>query len=34
MDVIQIPAVAIFMAMLSTFAIAMLVVTLGDAIRH
>ena len=34
MDVIQIPAVALFAGMLSSFAIVMLAVTLGDAIRR
>jgi hypothetical protein len=34
MDVIQIPAVAIFMSMLTSFAVVMLFVTMGDAIRH
>lgn len=33
MDVIQIPAVALFMGMLSSFTVAMLFVTVGDAIR-
>jgi hypothetical protein len=33
MDVIQIPAVALFTGMLTSFAIVMLAVTLGDAIR-
>jgi hypothetical protein len=34
MDVIQIPAVAIFTGMIISFAIVMLAVTLGDVIRH
>jgi hypothetical protein len=34
MDVIQIPAVAIFTGMLTSFAIIMLVVTVGDFIRR
>jgi hypothetical protein len=34
MDVIQIPAVAIFMSMLTSFAVVMLVVTVGDFIRR
>ena len=33
MDVIQIPAVAIFTAMIVSFAVVMLFVTLGDVIR-
>jgi hypothetical protein len=34
MDVIQIPAVAIFTGMLTSFAVVMLVVTVGDFIRR
>jgi hypothetical protein len=34
MDVIQIPAVAIFTGMLTSFAVIMLVVTVGDFIRR
>jgi hypothetical protein len=34
MDVIQIPAVALFMGMLTSFTLAMLNVTVGDAIRR
>ena len=34
MDVIQSPAVALFTGMLTTFAIVMLVVTVGDVIRR
>jgi hypothetical protein len=34
MDVFQIPAVAIFAGMLTSFAIVMLVVTVGDVIRR
>jgi hypothetical protein len=34
MDVIQIPAVAIFTGMLASFAIVMLVVTVRDVIRR
>jgi hypothetical protein len=34
MDVIQIPAVALFMGMLTSFTMAMLYVTVGDAIRR
>lgn len=33
MDVLQIPAVAIFTGMLVSFAVAMLFVTMGDVIR-
>ncbi len=34
MDVIQIPAVALFMGMLTSFATVMLFVTVGDAIKR
>jgi hypothetical protein len=34
MDVIQIPAVAIFTGMLTSFAIIMLVITVGDVIKR
>jgi hypothetical protein len=34
MDVIQIPAVAIFTGMLTSFAVIMLVITVGDVIKR
>ena len=34
MDVIQIPAVAIFTGMLTSFAVIMLIITVGDVIRR
>ena len=34
MDVIQIPAVALFMGMLTSFAAVMLFVTVGDTIKR
>jgi len=34
MDVLQIPAVAIFTGMLTSFAIIMLVITVGDVIKR
>jgi hypothetical protein len=34
MDIIQIPAVAIFTGMLTSFAIIMLVITVGDVIKR
>jgi hypothetical protein len=34
MDVIQIPAVTIFTGMLTSFAIIMLVITVGDVIKR
>jgi hypothetical protein len=34
MDVLQIPAVAIFTGMITSFAVILLFVTVGDAIRH
>jgi hypothetical protein len=34
MDVIQIPAVAIFTGMLRSFAVIMLVITVGDVIKR
>jgi hypothetical protein len=34
MDVIQMPPIALFLSMLTSFTLAMLYVTVGDAIRH
>lgn len=34
MDIIQIPAVAIFTGMLTSFAVIMLIITVGDVIKH
>lgn len=34
MDVLQIPAVAIFAGMITSFTIILLCVTVGDAVRH
>jgi hypothetical protein len=34
MDIIQIPAVAIFTGMLTSFAVIMLVITVGDVIKR
>lgn len=34
MDVFQIPAVALFTGMMAAFAMVMILVTVGDAIKH
>jgi hypothetical protein len=34
MDIVQIPAVAIFTGMLTSFAVIMLVITVGDVIKR
>jgi hypothetical protein len=34
MDIIQIPAVAIFTGMLTSFAVILLIITVGDVIKH
>ena len=34
MDIVQIPAVAIFTGMLTSFAVIMLIITVGDVIKR